>query len=81
MALRTKIFFWLLFSLPAILLTIGFLRGSTPPQEMLHPSGEMSIRLMVGAMLPGPLIEYFGPNRFLRGWIALRRNLGVIAFI
>lgn len=81
MKLRTKVLFWLLFSLPAILLSIGFLRGSMPPHDMLHPSGEMSIRLMVGAMLPGPLIDYFGPNRFLRGWVALRRNLGVIAFI
>lgn len=81
MKLRTKILFWLFFSLPAILLSIGFLRGSTPPHDMLHPSGEMSIRLMVGAMLAGPLIDYFGANRFLRGWVALRRNLGVIAFI
>lgn len=81
MALRTKIFFWLLFSLPAILMTIGFLLGSGPAHELLHPSGEMSIRLMIGAMLPGPLVAYFGPTRFLRGWMALRRNLGVIAFV
>lgn len=79
MRLRTKVFFWLLFSLPAILLMVGFLRGNSP-QGMLHPSGEMSIRLMIGAMLVGPLIDYFGPDRFLRGWIALRRSLGVIAF-
>jgi sulfoxide reductase heme-binding subunit YedZ len=81
MTLTKRLPFWLLFSLPAILLTFGFLRGATPPQEMLHPSGEMAIRMMVAAMLPGPLIEFFGPNRFLRGWIALRRNFGVIGFI
>lgn len=81
MSLTKRIPFWLLFSLPAILITFGFLRGTTPPEEMLHPTGEMAIRLMVAAMLPGPLIEYFGPNRFLRGWMALRRNFGVIGFI
>jgi len=81
MTLRKRIPFWLLFSLPAILLTIGFLRGAMPPQEMLRPSGEMAVRMMVAAMLPGPLVEYFGPNRFLSGWIRLRRNFGVIAFI
>ncbi len=81
MTLRTKVLFWLLFSVPAILLTTSFLRGAAPPEQLLHPSGEMSIRLMVGAMIPGPLIDYFGPNRFLRGWVALRRSLGVIAFI
>lgn len=80
MKFRIKILFWLLFALPGILLTFAFLRGSMPPEEMLHPSGEMSIRLMVGAMLVGPLVDYFGPNRFLRGWVALRRSLGVIAF-
>lgn len=81
MTLRKRVPFWLLFSLPAILLAFGFLRGATPPQDMLHPSGAMAIRMMVAAMLPGPLIEYFGPNRFLSGWITLRRNFGVIAFI
>lgn len=81
MTLRTKVLFWLLFSIPAILLTLSFLRGTMPPHDMLHPTGEMSVRLMVGAMLPGPLVDYFGLNRFLRGWVALRRSLGVIAFI
>lgn len=76
-----KFFICLFFSIPAILLTIGFLRGASPPHEMLHPSGEMSIRMMVAAMLPGPLVEYFGPTRFLRGWMALRRNFGVIGFV
>jgi sulfoxide reductase heme-binding subunit YedZ len=48
--------------------------------DLLHPSGETSVRLMVLAMLPGPLIDAFGPNRFLRGWLSIRRNLGVAAF-
>lgn len=35
---------------------------------------------MILALLPGPLTEFFGPNRFLRAWLAIRRNLGVAAF-
>ena len=48
--------------------------------DLYHPSGEMSVRLMVLALLPGPLADVFGPNRFLRAWLAIRRNLGVAAF-
>ena len=44
-------------------------------------SGEMSVRLMILALLPGPLTDALGPNRFLRGWLAIRRNLGVAAFL
>ena len=49
--------------------------------DLYHPSGEMSVRLMVLALLPGPLADVFGPNRFLRAWLAIRRNLGVAAFL
>ena len=48
--------------------------------DLYHPSGEMSVRLMVLALLPGPLADAFGHNRFLRAWLAIRRNLGVAAF-
>nr|WP_301299234.1 ferric reductase-like transmembrane domain-containing protein [Qipengyuania citrea] len=41
----------------------------------------MSVRLMILALLPGPLTDALGPNRFLRGWLAIRRNLGVAAFL
>ena len=80
MKLIVKIPILAVFSVPAVLLTAGFLRGGDP-QPMLHPTGEMAIRMMVAAMLPGPLRDFFGPTRFLRGWMALRRNLGVLAFI
>ena len=49
--------------------------------DLYHPSGEMSVRLMILALLPGPLTDALGPNRFLRGWLAIRRNLGVAAFL
>lgn len=55
-------------------------RGDTLPMDLLHPSGEMSVRLIVLALLPGPLADFFGRNRFLAAWLRVRRNLGVAAF-
>lgn len=72
--------FWLLLALPACLMLTGFARGTVLAMDLLHPSGEMSVRLLIAAMLPGPLTGIFGPNRFLGGWLALRRNIGVAAF-
>ncbi|CAO1650988.1 sulfite oxidase heme-binding subunit YedZ [Parasphingorhabdus sp. NYA22] len=76
----TKGLLWLLLSVPGILMLWSFTQGDALAMDMLHPSGEMSVRLMILAMLPGPLSEFFGLNRFFRGWIAIRRNLGVAAF-
>jgi sulfoxide reductase heme-binding subunit YedZ len=71
---------WILLAVPAMLMLWSFAKGTVLAMDLLHPSGEMSIRLMILAMLPGPLSEFFGLNRFFRGWIAVRRNLGVAAF-
>lgn len=75
-----KAILWLLLAIPAALMLRGLTSGDALPMDLLHPSGETSIRLMVLAMLPGPLIDALGPNRFLRGWLSIRRNLGVAAF-
>ncbi len=71
---------WLVLALPAALMLSALAQGDALAMDLLHPSGEMAVRLMVLAMLPGPLADRFGLNRFLRGWIAVRRNLGVAAF-
>ncbi len=76
----TRPLFWLALALPALLMTADMLRGAALPMDLLHPSGELSVRLLVAAMLPGPLAGFFGPTRFLRGWLAVRRNIGVAAF-
>lgn len=76
----TRPLFWCALALPAVLMLADFWRGNVLAMDLLHPSGEMSVRLMIAAMLPGPLAGVFGPNRFLRGWLAIRRNLGVAAF-
>jgi sulfoxide reductase heme-binding subunit YedZ len=75
-----KAILWLLLAIPAALMLRALASGEALPMDLLHPSGETSVRLMVLAMLPGPLIDALGPNRFLRGWLSIRRNLGVAAF-
>lgn len=75
-----KSLFWISLAVPGLLMSVNFLRGDTLAMDMLHPSGEMSVRLLVLALLPGPLAGVIGPNRFLRGWLAWRRNIGVAAF-
>lgn len=75
---------WLLLALPAALMAWRLARGEVSAFDLYHPTGELSLRLMILALLPGPLAEFFGTRgglgRFLRGWIAIRRNLGVAAF-
>lgn len=70
---------WLLLAVPAGLMMAAIARGELA-MDLLHPTGELSLRLIVLAMLPGPLIAFLGPTRFLRGWRTLRRNFGVAAF-
>lgn len=76
-----RLLLWLLLAIPAALMIWQFVNGDALAMDLYHPTGETSVRLMILALLPGPLIDAFGPNRFLRGWLALRRNLGVAAFL
>ena len=78
---RLRYLVWSGLAVPGLLMTANFLRGDVLAMDLLHPSGEMSVRLMVLALLPGPLAGLFGPTRFLRGWLAWRRNIGVAAFV
>lgn len=71
---------WALLAMPAVLMVERLTSGAVPVMDLYRPSGEMSVRLMLLALLPGPLAEFFGRNRFLRGWLSIRRYLGVAAF-
>ena len=74
-------FFWLLLALPAALMLNAYASGSLDAQDMLHPTGEFSVRMMVIAMMIGPLVDIFGPKRWLRWLMARRRWLGFAAFL
>lgn len=72
--------FLIALALPGLLMLADLTRGAVLAMDLLHPSGEMSARLLVLALLPGPLAGIFGTSRFLQGWLRIRRNLGVGAF-
>ena len=76
-----RVLLWLVLAIPAALMLQRIASGEALAMDLYHPSGEMSVRLMILALLPGPLTDALGPNRFLRGWLAIRRNLGVAAFL
>ena len=71
---------WFLLAVPGLWMLWSFAQQDVLAMDMLHPSGEMAIRLMILAMLAGPLSEFFGLNRFFRVWLGIRRNLGIAAF-
>lgn len=78
--LNKKPLFWLLLSIPALLLLAGFWRGTIDSIDMLHPTGEWSARLMIVAMMLGPLAGVIGPKPWLKWLLTRRRAIGVSAF-
>jgi sulfoxide reductase heme-binding subunit YedZ len=70
---------WLLLALPAAWMAARLAQG-TMAMKLIEPSGETAVRLLILALLPGPLAEAFGTGRVLRWWLRIRRNLGVAAF-
>ena len=75
-----RLIFWFVLAIPAGLM-LRDLAGGTLPFKLYHPSGEMAVRLMLLAMLVGPLIDIFGRRKWLLQWLKVRRNLGVAAFL
>jgi methionine sulfoxide reductase heme-binding subunit len=79
--LNNRPFFWLLLSIPALLTLAGWWQGRIDSMDMLHPTGEWSARLMILAMMIGPLVSLFGPRPWINWLVARRRYLGVGAFL
>lgn len=75
-----RVLLWIVLAIPAALMIRALAGGEVLAMDLYHPSGELALRLMLVAMLVGPLLDIFRRNRFLRGWLAIRRNLGVAAF-
>lgn len=78
--LNKKPLFWLILSIPALMLLSGYWRGAIESIDMLHPTGEFSARLMIIAMMLGPLAAVIGAKPWLKWLLARRRALGVAAF-
>jgi methionine sulfoxide reductase heme-binding subunit len=79
--LNNKPLFWLLLSIPAMLMLASWSQGRIDSMDMLHPTGEWSARLMILAMMIGPMVSLFGPRRWINWLVARRRYLGVGAFL
>lgn len=72
---------WLLLAAPALLMLWRWSVGASDAEALLHPSGEVSARLMIAAMAIGPLCALLGQRPWL-GWLLRRRRwLGVAAFL
>jgi sulfoxide reductase heme-binding subunit YedZ len=71
---------WLLLSLPAVAFTAGGISGNLSPHAALHPSGELSARLMIVAMLATPLRTVLPGARWVLWLMRRRRDIGVAAF-
>ncbi len=72
--------FWAVLALPGMAMLIGAYRDPDAMFDLLHPSGEFSVRFMIIAMMISPLRAIFGPRRWLNWLMRQRRALGVAAF-
>ena len=80
MILNKKLAFWVLLSLPALVLLQRYFSGELIAMDMLQPTGEWSARFMIAAMVLSPLLSLLGPRIWLTWLIQRRRALGVAAF-
>jgi len=72
--------FWILLSIPALLLVGEYWTGDIIAMDMLHPTGEFSARFMIIALMITPLSVIFGQRRWI-GWLMKRRrSFGLAAF-
>ena len=78
--LNKPLTFWVLLSLPAVVMLQRYFSGELIAMDMLHPTGEWSARFMIAAMVLSPLLSLLGPRIWLTWLIQRRRALGVAAF-
>lgn len=71
---------WLVLAIPGIAMVAGFANDPVTAFDLIHPSGEYSVRLMIAAMLISPLRAVLGRRGWLDWLLARRRALGVAAF-
>lgn len=80
MLLNNKYTLWLLLALPGAAIGVAAIGSETAIFDSIAPSGEWSARLMIAAMMLGPLADWAGPRPIIRWLIARRRAMGVAAF-
>lgn len=78
--INSKYWIWLILALPGLLMLRAWFSGAADALDLLHPTGETSVRLMVAALCLGPLSALLKPRAWLRWLAARRRWIGVAAF-
>ena len=77
---RSSYFLWAILALPFAYLMIAYQQGQLYYGEVIHSSGELSVRLFMLALITTPLSLMF-PGRALPRWLLRnRRYLGVASF-
>jgi len=80
MASRGKYLLWVLLSVPALLFVHRYLTSDIWAGDLLHPTGELSARLIILALMLTPLSMLFRGHGWIRWLLAHRRAFGVAAF-
>lgn len=76
-----KLLLWAVLALPAALWLVQASRMDPYDwEELLHPTGELSARLLILALALTPLVQLFPNAKPLRWMIRHRRAVGVAAF-
>lgn len=78
--LNSRYGLWAILAIPGLIMTVQYGLKRIDAADLLHPSGELSARLMIVAMMIAPMIALLGPKRWLTWLLARRRYLGVSAF-
>ena len=76
--LNSKPFLWALLALPALAIAYTYVTLNPWPDEMLHPTGEWSARLMIVALMMTPLSQLFRGRRWIQWLIRRRRAFGAL---
>lgn len=80
-AVTTKRLVWLTLAAPAAVFAAMAARLPAPDwEELLHPTGELSARLLILALAATPLLRLFPGSRIVRFLVRHRRAVGVAAF-
>ena len=78
--LSSRYFLWFALSVPAAWMVTGYASGRLYYGEVVHASGEWSVRLIMLALAATPLLLMF-PGRAVPRWLMRqRRAFGVAAF-
>jgi sulfoxide reductase heme-binding subunit YedZ len=77
---RSKRSLWAVLAIPALLMTGQALQADVVFEDLLHPSGEWSARLLILALMLTPLSRLLPRQAFVRWMLRNRRAFGVAAF-